>query len=347
MLGIVDRNGKVLFPFNYTYFDWIKGNWARAVDHINHVGGLLRFSDGYFQPLPDETGLVRMDDLDNLMISKGSWENSTVRYGVSDTLLHEIYPPVYHNVQQLRGGDYYLVNKLDKYAIGDRHGKLLTDFIYGTSGDYVLQNTPPHWDGYHISYPGNDTLPLRVIRNYSSTLYGLFDHQRGWLVPDTCEKIAMVSRETYIIQSHTRRNYRYECRMYDIHQKALTPVYEEMRPFFNQTAFAKSENKVVMLDKVGQVMKTIDSDILPRQFSGNNTPLYFEIEKNGKRALCGVDFQAITPFKYKSIGPDIPYECGKINKNIPGYGKWVAVGFIDDNNRVAIDEKGKEFLIKR
>ncbi len=341
MVGIVDRQGKVLFPFHYTYFDWVKDNWARAVDHIHHVGGLLRLSDGKFHALPDDSGVVLMDDLGNLMTSKGSWSQGTERYGISDTLLHDIYPPVFNLIRHLPGGDYYWLNKNNKYGIGDRSGKMLTDFVFARPNPYIVKNEPDKWDGYHISYPGNDTLPLQILINDQTRLMGLFHHRKGWLIPDTCENITPVSPESFIVQAHGLIHYRYQYRMYNMDQQALTPVYDWMKPYFFQMAFAQKEETVVLLDKKGQVVRQLETDEMPEHIIRDGKYTFYTFRQKGKRALYDLRLQPLTPFLYKSINAYIPYEWLLKNNNLPGYGRWVAVGQLADDKKEVIDEFGK------
>jgi hypothetical protein len=262
--AIVDKNHRIIYPFKFTHFAWIKGDLAFAIDHINKKRGLLRISKDEFRQFEGDPVFVEPDLLGNILVTKGLdlVKELPGVTGLIDSNFQEIYPMEYSRMWNLFGGPYYAVSKTGKYAIGDRNGNLLTDFDYSKPNECRSDNEPSIWNAERKTMQSSTTVySFSVLHNSKTGLSGLFHYQKGWLFGDTCRSFQVISGETFIVQKEDANGH--YSQLFNLYGKALAPMYEEMQKHFGETIFAKQGQKVLLLDKNGIILKEIDADRVP------------------------------------------------------------------------------------
>ena len=128
--GILDPNGKMLVPLEYTGIDWENGDWARVANYKTQTGGLFQIStqtlhpDKYYKVLPP-------DPLGNFTFWDGvSIEN--FRVGLMDAQFKVIYPPTYLDIRFLDEKGHYTLhagrnNRGHLRGVGNAQGQVVMD----------------------------------------------------------------------------------------------------------------------------------------------------------------------------------------------------------------------------
>lgn len=106
--GLLDPDGQVLVPLEYTGIEWEQGDWARVANNKTKTGGLFQIStqtlypDKYYKVLPP-------DPLGNFTFWEGaSWEQA--RAGLMDAQFKVIFPPAYLDIRFLDEKGHYTLH---------------------------------------------------------------------------------------------------------------------------------------------------------------------------------------------------------------------------------------------
>jgi hypothetical protein len=200
MQGILDPDGKVLVPLEYTGIEWEKGDWARVANNKTKTGGFFQIStqtlypDKYYKALPP-------DPLGNFTFWEGaSWEQA--RAGLMDAQFKAIFPPAYRDIRFLDEKGHYTLhagrnNRGYLRGVGKADGRVVIDTVLlgfepMVNKREIGQNERGQWI---IEY---DTLPFQIFEDALSGKKGLWHRQAGQLRAPAFDRFDGVSPTTFI-----------------------------------------------------------------------------------------------------------------------------------------------------
>jgi hypothetical protein len=123
--GLVDRQHRVLIPFNYEQVDWVEGNFACVQDKKGRKG-LLRLLDR--QILPFAYSQILKMDSNGLFAVKN---HDSGLYGMVDSSGAQVLPEQFADCRTLNAGPFLAVRQPGGLmAVFDFKGKQLTEYSY-------------------------------------------------------------------------------------------------------------------------------------------------------------------------------------------------------------------------
>lgn len=356
MQGLLDPDGKVLIPLEYTNIEWEKGDWARVANDKTKTGGLFRIStqtlypDTFYKVMPP-------DPLGNFTFWEGaSWEQ--VRAGLMDPQFRVIFPPTYKDIRFLDEKGHYVLhagpsNRGDRRGVGNTYGQVVVDTVLVGFKPMVFerkigQNERGQWI---MQY---DTLPFLIFEDIRSGKFGLWHRQAGPLREAVFDRFEGVSPSAYI-QEKGDTSF-----LFHIDGRQLAGPYYRIwygrvdgyllaRPNWN--------DEYILLDLEGRFIRKLEGE--PRRLAegiyvmgryGGKTSGYGKVMEYG---LFDRDLEPITGFVYE-MEPKALFSLNTqqmirvLDREHPaGYGPWV--GYMregSDQRFTLIDVKGKTLEIK-
>lgn len=341
--GLLDPDGKVLIPLEYTSIEWEQGDWARVANYKTKTGGLFQIStqtlypDKYYKVLPP-------DPLGNFTFWEGaSWEQA--RAGLMDAQFKVIFPPAYRDIRFLDEKGHYTLhagrnNRGYLRGIGNAEGQVLIDT--------VLLGFEPMVNLSH------DTLPFLIFEDALSGKKGLWHRQAGQLRPAAFDRFDGVLPTTFI-QEKGDTSY-----LFHIDGRQLAGPYYRIwygrvdgylvvRPTWH--------DEYILTDPEGRFIRNLEGE--PRRLSndifvmgryGDKRSGYGQVKEYG---LFDRDLNPITGLifdmePHAMDGLNTQQKIQVLDREHPaGYGPWV--GYMRERPGGAftlIDGEGKTFEIK-
>lgn len=354
--GLLDPDGTVLVPLEYTSVEWEKGNWARVANYKTKTGGLFQIStqtlhpDKYYKVLPP-------DPLGNFTFWDGASMGNT-RAGLMDAQFKVIYPPTYLDIRFLDENGHYALhagrnNRGYLRGVGNAQGQVVMDTILlgfepVVHEKKIGQNERGQWI---MAY---DTFPFFVFEDALSGKKGLWHRQAGQLRAAAFDRIEAVTDTTFI-QEKGDTSF-----LFHIDGRPLAgPYYRIWHGRIDDYLLARPNwnDEYILLALDGRFIRRLEGE--PRRLAdgiyimgryGNKTSGYSKVKEYGlfDRALnpiTGLVFDA----EPKSMdGLNTQQKIRVLNREHPaGYGRWV--GYMReglDETLILIDEAGKTFEVK-
>jgi hypothetical protein len=354
--GVLDPDGKVLVPLEYTGIEWEKGDWARVANYKTKTGGLFQIStqtlypDQYRQVLPP-------DPLGNFTL----WEvNSSgqARAGLMDAQFKVIFPPAYFDVRFLDEKGHYTLhagpsNRGDRRGVGNAEGQVVMDTVLVGFKPMVHerkigQNDRGQW---MIAY---DTLPFLIFEDILSGKYGLWRRQTGQLRAAVFDRFDGVSPTAYI-QEKGDTSW-----LFHIDDRPLAgPYYRIWRGRIDDYLLVRPNrnDEYILLDLKGRFIRKLEGE--PRRLAdgiyamgryGNKKSGYGQVKEYG---LFDRDLNPITGLVFDAEphamdGLNTQQKIRVLDREHPaGYGPWV--GYMReglDQTLILLDSTGKTYEIK-
>lgn len=354
--GLLDPDGKVLIPLEYTSIEWEQGDWARVANHKTKTGGLFRIStqtlypDKYYKVLPP-------DPLGNFTFWEGaSWEQA--RAGLMDAQFKVIFPPAYRDIRFLDVKGHYTLhagrsNRGDRCGVGNAEGQVIMDTVLVGFKPMVHerkigQNDRGQWI---IEY---DTLPFQIFEDILSGKYGLWHRQAGQLRPAAFDRFDGVSPTTFIQE---KGDTAYLCHI-DGRQLA-GPYYRISQGQVDGYLVVRPnwQDDYILLDLEGRFIRPLEGE--PRQLAdglyvmgryGDKRSGYGQVKEYGlfDRNLNPITGLIFDMEPHAMDGLNTQQKIQVLDREHPdGYGPWV--GYMREGLGEAftlIDGTGKTFDIK-
>jgi hypothetical protein len=354
--GLLDPDGKVLIPLEYTSIEWEKGDWARVANHKTQTGGLFQISaqtlhpDTYYKVLPP-------DLLGNFTFWEGaSWEKA--RAGLMDAQFRVIFPPAYLDIRFLDEKGHYTLhagrsNRGDRRGVGNAEGHVVVDTVLVGFKPMVHerkigQNERGQWI---MEY---DTLPFLIFEDILSGKYGVWHRQAGQQRPAAFDRFEGVSHTAYI-QEKGDTSF-----LFHIDGRPLAgPYYRIWHGRVDNYLLARPTwvDEYILLDLEGRFIRKLEGE--PRRLAegiyvmgryGDKRSGYGKVKEYG---LFDKDLNPITGFifdmePHAMDGLNTQQKIQVLDREHPAdYGPWV--GYMReglDKTLTLIDGKGRSYSIK-
>ncbi|MBP6688102.1 MAG: WG repeat-containing protein [Lacibacter sp.] len=264
-------------------------------------------------PLPNEMVTLKLQEK-----LKGQYDNvwdvaegfgavlKDGKWGFVDTSGKLVIPLQFENPSQFKQG-FATVKKEGKMGIINKTGKVLVDFLYDYIGDY------------------NDG--LFSARDFKSK-YGFIDSANNVLIPFDYDEvnISWFSGGLAIM----KRGNKYGA--VDKTNKAVIPFeYDELGindGFEPGYVVGKKANKIVLVDKTGQLINLPGIDVYEKIQPVKNNLLLVKEKASGSEGIIDLTGKVIIPIQYKSV---------------TDFYKGYAI-VESDSGRYLLDEKGKTYF---
>jgi hypothetical protein len=356
MQGVLDPDGKVLIPLEYTGIEWEQGDWARVANNKTKTGGLFRIStqtlypDKYYKVFPP-------DPLGNFTFWEGaSWDQA--RAGLMDAQFKVIFPPAYLDIRFLDEKGHYVLhagrsNRGNRRGIGNANGQVVIDTVLlgfepVVNRREIGQNERGQWI---VEY---DTLPFLIFEDPLSGKKGLWHRQIGQLRPAEFDRFGIVSSQSFI-QEKGDTSY-----LFHIDGRQLAgPYYRISHSHLNDYLVVRPDwfDEYILLDLEGRFIRKLESE--PRRLAdgiyvmgryGDKKSGYGQLKEYG---LFDRDLNPITGLifdmePHAMDGLNTSQKIRVLDREHPaGYGPWI--GYMREGLGEAftlIDGTGKTFEIK-
>ena len=293
--GIVDFTGKELIPIEY---DWISGE---------SDNGLLKIKEGYLYGFIDVFGNLLLKPT---YYSVGSFHRGYAivskdeenEYGVVDTLLNEVIPCHFRDMEYIEESHLFKTEKGYKDSLGR--------YISELNGTEVLVPSK-----YSYCELFNNGLAIAVLNiNRYTARYGLINDRAADVLPPIFESLLLLDNGFYMFKLNKKYG------LIDNSGSIIMPnKYHGIGEFINNLALARVNIKSVQPNKESRLYGYVDlqgNEILPveYEFIGKRFNNRVVIMKGGEWWLFGIDDYKLTAFPGVAyLGPCVSDDLCKVN----------------------------------
>jgi hypothetical protein len=353
--GLLDADGAMIVPMQYTDITWEQGDWARVSNYKTKTRGLYRIStqtlhpDTYYHVGPP-------DPLGNFTFWIGESSERT-RAGLMDAQFKVIFPPAYRDIRFLDERGHYVLhagpgNRGDRCGVGNAEGQIVIDTVLVGFKPMVHENKVGQNDGgqWIIEY---DTLPFLIFEDIHSGKYGLWHRQAGRLRAAAFDRFDGVSPTTFIQEKgDTAYLFHTDGRL------LAGPYYRIWRGRIEGYLLARPNwnDEYILLDLEGRFIRNLEGE--PQRLAdgfyimgryGNKRSGYGQVKEYG---LFDRDLNPITGLVFDlepqaMDGLNTRQKIRVLDREHPaGYGPWV--GYMREGSGesfLLIDRTGKTYEI--